>query len=217
MILHSSLKLVDKFTYLKSSVSSTKKNINTWLPKAWTAIDRISVIWKSDLANKIKSSFFQAAVELVLQYGCTTWMLTKCMEKKLDGNYTRKLRAILNKSCLEATPHNNKKQLYSHLPPITKLSKLDKPDMWDKLISNLFLCTPLHGRAKVRWLARTYIQQLCANTRYSLKDLSEAMDNRDRWRERVREICAGSATWWWWLPGLLRSVVVVPVRCLLVK
>ena len=39
-----SLKQVDKFTYLGSSVSSTEKDIDTWLTKAWTAIDRLSVI-----------------------------------------------------------------------------------------------------------------------------------------------------------------------------
>ena len=38
------LKLVVKFTYLWSSVLSTENDINTWLAKAWTAIDRISVI-----------------------------------------------------------------------------------------------------------------------------------------------------------------------------
>ena len=91
----SSLKLVDKFTYLGSSVSSTEKDINTWLTKAWTAIDRLSVIWKSDLTDKMKRSFFQAAVLLILLYACTTWTLTKQMEKKLDGNNTRMLRAIL--------------------------------------------------------------------------------------------------------------------------
>ena len=45
----SSLKLVDKFTYLGSSVSSTQTDINTWLANAWTPIDRLSVIWKSNL------------------------------------------------------------------------------------------------------------------------------------------------------------------------
>ena len=89
------LKLVDKFTYLGSSVSSTEKDIDTRLTRAWTAIDRLSIIWKSDLTDKIKRSFFQAAVVSILLYGCTTWMLTKRLEKKLDGNYTR---AILNKS-----------------------------------------------------------------------------------------------------------------------
>ena len=92
------LKLVDKFTYLGSSVSSTEKDIDTRLTKAWTAIDRLSIIWKSDLTDKMKRSFFQAAVVSILLYGCTTSTLTKRQEKKLDGNYTRMLRAILNKS-----------------------------------------------------------------------------------------------------------------------
>ena len=51
------LKLGYKFTYLGSSISSTENNINMRLAKAWTAIDRLSVIWKSDLTNKIKHSF----------------------------------------------------------------------------------------------------------------------------------------------------------------
>ena len=53
-----SLKLVDKFTYLGSSISSTKKDIDIRLTKAWTAIDRLSIIWKSDLTDKMKCSFF---------------------------------------------------------------------------------------------------------------------------------------------------------------
>ena len=92
------LKLVDKFTYLGSSVTSTKKDIDTRLTKAWAAIDRHSIIWKWDLTNKMKRSFFQAAVVSILLYGCTTWTLTKRLEKKLVSNYTRMLRAILNKS-----------------------------------------------------------------------------------------------------------------------
>ena len=47
------LKLEDKFTYLGSSVSLTEKDIDMRLTKAWTAI-----IWKSDLTDKIKRSFF---------------------------------------------------------------------------------------------------------------------------------------------------------------
>ena len=67
-----SLKLVDKFTYLGSSISSTEKDIDTRLTKIWTAIDRLSIIWKSNLTDKMKRSFFQAAVVSVLLYGCTT-------------------------------------------------------------------------------------------------------------------------------------------------
>ena len=93
-----SLKLVDKFTYLGSSTSLTEKDIDTWLMKAWTAINRLSIIWKSDLTDKMKHSFSQTAVVSILLYGCTTWTQTKRLEKKLHGNYTRMMRAILNKS-----------------------------------------------------------------------------------------------------------------------
>ena len=64
-----------------------------------------------------KCSFFQAAVISILLYGCTTWMLTKQLKKKLDGNYTRMLRAILNESWWQ---HPTRHQLYSHLTPVMK-------------------------------------------------------------------------------------------------
>ena len=76
------LKLVDKIMYLGSSVSSTENDINTWLAKDWIAIDWLSVILKSDLLDKIKCSFSQAAVMLILLYGCTKWTLTQRMESK---------------------------------------------------------------------------------------------------------------------------------------
>ena len=98
----------------RSSVSSTEKDIDTRLTKAWRAIDRLSIIWKSDLTDKMKRSFFQAAVVSILLYGCTTWTLTKRLQRKLDGNYTRMLRAVLNKSWRQ---HPTRLQLYGHLPP----------------------------------------------------------------------------------------------------
>ena len=69
----------------------------------------------------------------------------------------------------------------------------------DELISDVFLWTPSHGRAKLGRPARTYIQLLCADTGCSPEDLPEAMNDREGWRERVRDIRADSATWWrWW-------------------
>ena len=122
-----SLKLVDKFSYLGISVASTEKDINTQLTKAWTAIDRLSIIWKSDLTDKMKRSFFQAAVVSILLYGCTTWTLTKRLDKKIHGNYTRMLRAILNKSWRQ---YSTRHQIFGHLPPITKTIQ-DELDMQD--------------------------------------------------------------------------------------
>ena len=148
----SSLKLVDKFTYLGSSVSSTEKDIDRWLMKAWTAIDKLSIIWRSDLTDKMKRSFFQAAVVLILLYGCTTWTLTKRLEKKLDGNYTRMLRAILNKSWRQ---HPTKHQLYGYLPPIMKTIQVRRTRhagyCWrsrDELISDVLLWTSTLAKQK---------------------------------------------------------------------
>ena len=41
----------------------------------------------------------------------------------------------------------------------------------------------------------TYIQQLCEDTGCSPEDLPEAMNDREEWRERVRDIHAGGMTW----------------------
>ena len=66
------VKLVDKFTYLSSNISSTESDITKWTDKVWTAIDSLSTNWKSDISNKIKQAFFKALVKLVLLYGYTT-------------------------------------------------------------------------------------------------------------------------------------------------
>ena len=113
----SSPRLVDKITYLGSSVSSTEIDINTWLAKAWTAMIGYQSYGSQTWPIKWNAVFFQAAVVSILLYGCTTWTLTKRMEKKLDGNYTRMLRAILNKSWRQ---HPTKQQQYGHLSSITE-------------------------------------------------------------------------------------------------
>ena len=146
----------------------------------------------------MKRSFFQATVVSILIYGCTTWTLTKRLEKKLDGNYTRMLRAILNKFWRQ---HPTRPQLYGHLPPITKTIQARRTRhaglSWrssDELISDVLLWTPAYGQEKAGRPARTYIQQLCEDTGCSPEDLPEAMNDRERWRERVRDIRASRTT-----------------------
>ena len=64
----------------------------------------------------------------------------------------------------------------------------------DELISDVLLWTPTYGRAKSGRPARTYIQQLCEDTGCSPEDPPEAMNDREKWRERVRDIRATSTT-----------------------
>ena len=138
----------------------------------------------------MKRSFFQAAVVSILLYGCTTWTLTKRLEKKL--------RAILNKSWRQ---HPTRHQLYGHLPPITKTIQVrgtrHAGHCWrssDELIRDVLLWNPTYSRAKAGRPARTYIQQLCEDTGCSPKDLPEAMNDREKWRERVRDIRASGTS-----------------------
>ena len=148
----------------------------------------------------MKRSFFQAVVVSILLYGCTTWTLTKRLEK-LDGNCTRMLRAILNKSWQQ---HPTRHQQYGHLPPITKTIQARRTrhawHSWrskDELVSDVLLWTPAYGQSKAGRPARTYIQQLCDDTGCNPEDLPEAMNDRETWRERVRDIRASRTTWWW--------------------
>ena len=112
------------------------------------------------------------------------------------------LRAILNKSWQQ---HPTRHQLYGHLPPITKTIQARRTrhagHCWrsrDELIRDVLLWIPTHGRAKAGRPARTYIQQLCEDTGCCPEDLPKAMNDREEWRERVRDIRATSAIWWWW-------------------
>ena len=60
------LKLVDQFTYLGSNISSTESDVNLRIPKAWTAIDRLSITWKSGPSDKIERESFKAVAVSVL-------------------------------------------------------------------------------------------------------------------------------------------------------
>ena len=104
------------------------------------------------------------------------------------------LRAILNKSWQQ---HPTRHQLYGHLPTITKTIQVRRTrhagHCWrsrDELIRDVLLWIPTHGRAKAGRPARTYIQQLCEDTGCCPEDLPRAMNDREEWRERVRDIRA---------------------------
>ena len=113
--------------------------------------------------------------------------------RQLHKNATCNLKQVL-----AATPH--KTQLYGHLPRITKTIQVRRTrhagHCWrsrDELIRDVLLWNPTHGRAKAGRPARTCIQQLCEDTGCCPEDLPRAMNDREEWRERVRDIRATSA------------------------
>ena len=139
-----------------------------------------------------KRNFFpsSAVVSILLLYGCTTWTLTKGIEKKLDGNCTKMLQSILIKSWMQ---NPTKQKPYGHLLLISKTIKIEwirhAEHCWrrkDQFISDVLRWTPSLVRASVGRPTKTYLQQLCTDTGCSLEDLSKAMDERDGWWESQR-------------------------------
>ena len=65
---------------------------------AWSACNDLHKIWAFDLNVELKVQFVQAFVEPILLYDSETWTLSRKMEKRLDGTYTRLLMRVKNLS-----------------------------------------------------------------------------------------------------------------------
>ena len=140
----SSPKLVDKFTYLGNSVSSTEKDIDTQLTKSRTAFDKLSIIWKSDLTDKMKRNFFPSR-------GCidtAIWMhylnankttgdkAIRQLHKNVASNIEQVLEATLHKAPT-IWPHTSQHENYPSSTNQTCRTQLEK-----------------QGRAHKRWIPR---------------------------------------------------------------
>ena len=120
--------------------------------------------------------------------------LTKCLKKKLDGNYVRMLYVVLNK-CWEQYP--TKQQLYDHLPLISQTIQV----RWTKHSGEQIhkwhsKKTPTYEHTSVGHPAKIY-STLWGHWMQS-KELPRILDDWDGWQEGDRELCAVDALWWWW-------------------
>ena len=61
-------------------------------------------------------------------------------------------------------------------------------------MSDVLLWTPTYGWAKAGRPARTYIRQLCEDTGCIPENLPEVRNDREKWRERFRDIRVSSTT-----------------------
>ena len=190
------IKRVDDFTYLGSHLASTEKDIIIRIGKAWAALNKLNVIWKSNLDRNLKIEFFRATVESVLLYGSSTWTLKKSLENRLNGNYTRMLRAVLNVSWSQ---HVTNTDLYRNMPKVTttilKRRLRFSGHCWrsnEELIHQALLWHPKHGKRNRGRPVRSYIDQLEKDTGLNRTELPTAMEDRIAWRELVDDIRVSS-------------------------
>ena len=187
------LKPVNSFVYLGSQISATEKDFEINRAKAWKVLNGFDSIWKSNLPDNLKRNFFRATVEFILLYGATAWTLTKTLRSKLDGTYTRMLRAVLNISWRQ---HPTIAQLYGELPKITEILRERRMKFaghcWrakQELASDLLLWTPKHGERAVGQPAKTYIDQLLEDSycqRGEIEQLKIQMNDRTVWRDNSK-------------------------------
>ena len=191
------IKKVSDFKYLGSNIQSIEKDMNIRLAKSWAALNNMNAIRKYRLPDRIKRNFFRTTVESVLVYGSVSWTLTKALEKRISGNYTRMLRAIRNRSWKD---HPSNKEIYSNIPDICTSIRQQilrfSGHCWRnkcELASDIILWQPTKSERKIRRPRRTYVDQLMDDTLCNVNELKTAMDDNDAWKKRVKN-CRASST-----------------------
>ena len=197
-----------------------QKNFNSLSKGFWrnTGLCKCRII---NTAHLVPSNLFIFPKrKLILKVRCKNWEYIKIRQHNYQSGQKRSFkcasdhRKLAGVSVLKAKmdilrkswqQHPTRHQLYSHLPPITKTIQARRTrhagHCWrskDELISDVLLWTPAYGQAKAGRPARTYIQQLCEDTRCIPEDLPKAMNDREKLRGRIRDIRASGKTWWWW-------------------
>ena len=191
------IKIVNDFKYLGSYVDDPEKDIKCRKAQAWSACNKLSKIWKSNLSRNLKIRIFTATVESVLLYGCEAWTLTKTTEKMIDGCYTRLLRSALNVSWQDHVPNEI---LYGTLPKLS--SKIRERRMRlaghcvrhnEEEASKFVPWNPTRGRSKRGKRKTTFIDTLLRDTGCENEnEIRTAMMDRDGWKRRIHEVRAGA-------------------------
>lgn len=186
------LKNMTDFLYLGSWIDNSEKDIKTRKAKAWSALNKMDTIWKSDMKKELKVKFFRATVESVLMYGAETWTLNKKLERELDGCYTRMLRVVNNVTWKD---HMSNKVLYGNLPQVTATLRERRirfiGHIWrskNELASKLLLWDPKQGKRSRGRPAITYIDQLESDTGLYRNELPQVMQDREQWKEIVKRV-----------------------------
>ena len=151
-------------------------------------------VWKSNLKNHPKIGFFRATVESVLLYGAECWTMTGKMMNRLDGTYTRMLRAS-SWRFLESKEHKTNKELYGNLPKITDTLMIRRlrfiGHCWrkkDEVISELLLWEPKQSTRKRGRPVLTYVDQLPNDAGLSIAELKSIIGSRKEWMKLVNGV-----------------------------
>ena len=176
--------MVEDYVYLGSFISSSEKDFNTRKGMAWSACNDMHQIWTSQLPKSIKLEIFRATVKPILLYGSDTWTLSKKLEKRLDGTYTRLLMRAQN---LSWKRHPSISDIYGNLPRVSALVRSRRVQFAGhcyraktEVISSLLLWKSSSDRGRGRKLS--FPDVISRDTSIRTEDLGTVMLDRDVWR-----------------------------------
>ena len=186
------LEEVDDFLYLGSWVGDSNKDFTVRKAKAWKALNQMGKIWKSSMRREIKVRLFRATVEAILFYGSETWTVTKSLAKKIDGCFSRMLRAALNIHWQEKIPN---KDVYRDLPRATDRLRVQRLRLAGHIARHEELTAqqtlfwkPTRGTARRGRPILTYpdillqdLEGVCEST----NEMARAMADRELWRNII--------------------------------
>ena len=172
-------------------LESSAKDFEVQKALALSACPRLRRIWKSILKRGIKERLFMSSVESILLYGSETWTVTKAMEEKLDGCYTKMLRMVFNVSWQDKLTN---KELYGNLPPASskvgfRMLKLAGHCVRhpEEEASKLLLWQPRSECMNMGKSSVTYIDILKSDTSLeSAEELRTPMLDRETWKRRAK-------------------------------
>ena len=181
---------IEDFKYLGAYIPSCIHDFNARKALAWSATNKLCRIWKSSINRDLKIKFFRACVESILLYNAETWTVTKAMEKKIDGLYTKLLRRVLNFSWRDHVSNNN---LYGDLPSLSSTIRQRRlrfaghcSRATNQPVTDLLFWTPSTGKRGRGAGIRTFPKSLLADTSSSSDgEIQVLMADRHLWRRRV--------------------------------
>ena len=186
------LKQVEDYKYLGAYISSSEKDFATRNGMAWSACNDMHKIWSSQLSNNLKIKTFRVTVEPILLYGYETWTLSRKLEKRLDGTYTRLLMRAQN---LSWKRHPTISEIYNQLPRVSCLVKYRRVQFAGhcfradgEVISSLLLWKPEYGQSRGRKLS--FPDVISRDTDIRIEDLETAMRDRKFWNGVVQSMDA---------------------------
>ena len=144
-------KLLDQFTYHGTNISSIDSNVSICIEKAWSVIDRLSIIWKSEA--RILSNFRHISTIVWLHYLDSNKTLREKARWELHKDAACCFEQVLDAAPYKTTPVP---PLTSHLSNYLNHCKRSR----NGRISDILLWIPTHGRPSVNQLAKTFISSV---------------------------------------------------------